>query len=348
MGRVVVLGCAIVTKTVAIPLDARMKRVSFLPVLASLRWTPILLVWLGLAAACAALGVASPTLLLTPPLLLLVLNLLVAIVANSTFRAKPSLLVFHVALLGVIVLAGVSRLTYLKGWVELAGGELFHGELMGVEQGPFHQGALERVKFGNEGFVKEYGANRRPRQTRNRVRWLGSEGVWHQSIIGDDRSLLLQGYRIYTSANHGFAPVFVWYPPDGSPSVTGAVHLPSFPRYQDQSNAWTIPGTDLAMLAMLLFDENPLSASRPGVFPKVVKHRLRVSVLGESRDLLPGERLELTNGRGVLLYLKLDSWMGYRFFYDWTRSWLLAAFLVAIVSLSWHFWQKFSVRSPLC
>lgn len=314
-----------------------------LPAWDSLRWTPIFLLLFGLGAIGAAQGVATPTPLLVVPLALLAVNLLAAIVRNATFRAQPGLLVFHVALLGAVLLAGMGRLTYLKGWVELSQGEAFQGVLMGVEKGEFHQGELERVVFVNEGFVKEYGPNLWTRTTRNQVRWQDDQGVWWPSVIGDDLSLLLRGYRFYTSSNHGFSPVFVWYPADGGEPIKGRVHLPSFPRYRDQSNAWTIPGTELSVVVMLIFDESILNPTQAGLFPVTPKHRLRISTQGESRDLNPGDRFLLPKG-GELLYQELGSWMGYRVFYDWTRSWLLATFLVGLLGLSWHFWRKFSLN----
>lgn len=315
-----------------------------LPGLASLKWTPLFMLLFGLGAVGAAMGLASPTVLVAVPLFLLVLNLLSAILMKATFRAQPGLLIFHVALLCVVLLAGASRLTYLKGWVELADQAPFPGELTGVEKGPLHWGALDRVRFVNEGFETEYGPHWRYRKTRNRVRWMGDDRAWHPSVIGDDISLLLHGYRFYTSSNQGFAPVFVWHPADGSPPVKGSVHLPAFPRFRDQSNQWTLPGTELALLVMLVPETPLLSPTVDTRFPSPLQHRLRVTEGGESHDLAPGERFRLSQG-GELLYLEMGFWMGYRVFYDWTRSWLLAAFLIAAGSISWHFWKKFSTRS---
>ncbi|MEO5331426.1 MAG: hypothetical protein H7839_05330 [Magnetococcus sp. YQC-5] len=313
------------------------------PALASLQWTPVLLLLLGLGAVGAALGVASPTVLLGVPLGLLALNLFTAIVAHAAFRAKPELLVFHVALLAAVVLAGLGRLTYLKGSVELAQGEMFQGDWTAVQRGPWHAGQWEQIFFVNEGFVKEFGPNWRARKTRNRVRWMDDQGVWQHGVIGEDLPLRLRGYRIDTSSNHGFAPVFAWHPGEGAEPIRGTVHLPSYPRYRDQANAWTIPGSDIAVLVMLLLDEPVLDPAVAGVFPSVPRHRLRVTVQGESRDLAPGDRFPLARG-GELWYVELGAWMGYRVFYDWTRFWLLATFLVATGSISWHFWRKFAVN----
>ncbi|MBF0438880.1 MAG: hypothetical protein HQL93_07130 [Magnetococcales bacterium] len=313
-----------------------------LPSLASLKWTPFFLVLLGLGAVGAAQGVASPTWLLVIPFVLLGLNLLAAIVMNAAFRAKPGLLVFHVALLGAVLLVGMGRLTYLKGWVELVKGDAFQGELTGVEKGLWHWGQLERVVFVNEGFVKEYGPNWWARRTRNSIRWMDEDGSWQQGEIGENATVTLHGYRIYTSSNHGFAPVFVWHPADQSSPIQGAIHFPSYPRYREQTNTWTIPGTDIAVVAMLLLDEPAINLVLGGVFPTVPKHQLRVTVQGETRDLVPGDRFPFASG-GVLHYVELSAWMGYRIFYDWTRFWLLATFLVATLSLSWHFWRKFSM-----
>jgi cytochrome c biogenesis protein len=48
---------------------------------------------------------------------------------------------------------------------------------------------------------------------------------------------------------------------------------------------------------------------------------------------------------GRIHYLGLKSWMGYRVDYDPTRPWLLAACLLAVLSITWFFLNKFR-RTP--
>jgi hypothetical protein len=64
---------------------------------------------------------------------------------------------------------------------------------------------------------------------------------------------------------------------------------------------------------------------------------------GEDRhELLPGDRLVLDDG--VLSYQGLRAWMGYKIYWDPTLPWLLAACLVAVGSLGWHFAVRFASR----
>ena len=67
-----------------------------------------------------------------------------------------------------------------------------------------------------------------------------------------------------------------------------------------------------------------------------------VRVGEERRELKLGESLRLAEG--VLVYNGLRSWMGYTVFYDFTLPWLLAACVLAVVSLAWHFLSRFSAR----
>ncbi|MBF0295651.1 MAG: hypothetical protein HQL96_10730 [Magnetococcales bacterium] len=311
-----------------------------LPAPGSLLWTPWLIALLGLAAVGAAREMASPAALLGPPVALLGVNLLAAILANASFRAQPALLVFHVALLMAALLLGLGRLTYQQGWVELPIGEAFAGELSGIEQGWLHWGDLQRLVFVNEGFAREYGPDWRVKKKRTTLRWRDEEGVWRRSELGAGESLLLHGYRIDPTSNHGFAPVFEWSADPQATPIRGAVHFPSYPLYREQSHSWTIPGTDTAVLAMLLLEEAVIHPALGGVFPALPRHRLRVTAQGETRDLVPGDRFPFPGG-GELRYVAMSFWMGYRVAYDWARYWLLAAFLVASGSLAWHYWRKF-------
>ena len=70
------------------------------------------------------------------------------------------------------------------------------------------------------------------------------------------------------------------------------------------------------------------------------RHRLVVRI-GERRfEMSPGERILLDEG--VLEYRGLSAWMGYKIDYDWTRPWMLATAVIAILSLFAHYLRKFS------
>lgn len=276
------------------------------------------------------------------PLTLLAANLGCAVATNPVFRRQTALLTFHLALIAIVLLVAAGRLTYLRGQLELSTGETFHGELVQIERGPWHWGAIHEASFTNHGFIIDYSPGVRRNATRNTVSWKSAGGQVESAVIGDQQPLALNGFRFYTSHNKGFAPVFAWRSPDGV-WRRGTLHLPSYPvnQYQ-QAQQWSPPGVGAVLWVMLQFDEVLLDPARRSAFRLPGEHKLIVR-MGETRaELTPGDRYPL--GGGVLVYEGLTTWMGYKVFYDWTLPWLLAAALLAVASLAWHFWQKFAAR----
>lgn len=303
------------------------------------RLTLVLLAALGLAAA-ASYGLEASSALLAPPLAALAANLGAAVIANPVFRRQPALLAFHLALLVLVLLVLAGRLTYLSGRVELTQGVPFEGDLVAVEAGPLHPWRLAELRFVNEGFRIRYVPGLRRGPTENRVRWRDASGVERSAVIGDQRPLVLAGYRFYTTPNKGFAPLFAWHPAGGGAPLRGAVHLPSYPLNEfGQAREWEPPGSGQRLWVMLRIEEPVLDPGRESVFRLPKRHRLVVRAGEERRELAPGERLALPGG--TLVYEGLTTWMGYKVFYDWTRPWLLAACLVAAGTLGWHYWRKF-------
>ncbi len=308
--------------------------------LASLRLTLVILALLGMGVLIAYLSETHTTWALVIPLVLVALNLAAAVATNGVFRRKTALLIFHLALIAIILLVAAGRLSYLKGHLELAEGAEFSGELVGQESGPLHWSRLDRVRFVNEGFQIDYAPGVRRGATNNRVRYVDEQGGIRQAVIGDNDALVVHGYRFYTSFNKGFAPSFLWCPTQGSAEL-GAVHLPAYPAHEyRQAREWTLPGTSRTLWVQLQFDEVILDPDKPSNFRLPARHVL-VTRSGDTRtELQPGQTLDLPEGR--LEYIGLRSWMGYTVFSDWTTSWLLAASVVAVASLSFHFWRKFA------
>lgn len=312
--------------------------------LASLRFTLVafVLLMLGALLAYGVNDARTTTLVLLVPLVLLIVNLLAAVITNSVFRREPALLVFHLALILIVVLVAVGRATYLKGKLELIEGEVFDGQLMAYETGPWHPWNLQNVHFSNEGFRIEYAPGLRRGPTHNLIAWQDSEGRWQRGIIGDQNPLVLSGYRFYTSANKGFSPMFVWQPLVGD-AVSGGVHLPGYPvnEYR-QSNEWKPPGIDQSIWIQLEFDEVLIDPEQSSEFRMPKQHRLVVRVGEERWVLQPGDTVTLSGGS--LTYQGLRTWMGYTVSFDPTPSWLLASCLIAVMALSFHFYTKFGRR----
>lgn len=307
--------------------------------LASLKLTLVILLLLGAGILVSYRGLVPPTWALAGPLLGFALNLGAAVATNVAFRRQVWLLAFHFALIAIVLLVAAGRMSYLRGNVELSVGEAFAGRLTAYDAGPWHWWRLDRVKFMNDGFNITYQPGPMRDRTTNRVRWIDDAGLEHVDVIGDQKPLVLHGYRIYTTFNKGFAPFFLWTPKDGVPQA-GIVHLPSWPAHElKQAQEWVIPGTQLTAWTMLQFDEVILDPERPSEFRPPKQHQLVVKVGSERRELKPGDRFELREG--TLAYQGLHVWMGYTVFSDWTIPWLLAACVVAVLSIGTHFWQKF-------
>lgn len=310
---------------------------------ASLRFTLVILLALGGAVVWAYFHAGSTTWPLVLPLSLFAINLLAAIAVQPAFNRHLSLLVFHLALLAVIILVTAGRLTYLHGHTELARGGEFSGTIQGVEAGPWHPWHADQLWFVNEGFAIDYQPGIKRDHTRNQVRYRDPDGVEQTLIIGDQVPLNLQGYRFYTSFNKGFALQFVWLPASGGEALRGQVHLPGYPinEYR-QANTWTPPGTQTELWIQLQFDEQILDPEKPSQFRAPEKHRVVVRWNEQRVVLKPGMRVAMPEG--ALVYEDLTTWMGYAVRYDWTLPWLLAACLVAVLSLGRYFWQKYTAQ----
>lgn len=311
--------------------------------LGSLKLTVLILVALGIGVLLTYRVVVETIWPVVVPLGLCAVNLMAAIATRPIFRRQLPLLGFHLALLLIIILAGIGRLTYLKGQVELVEGQEFDGTLTKQVSGPWHRNNYAQLHFVNEGYTIDYETGVRRGLTQNKVRYLNENGLAQVATIGDTVPLILNGYRFYTSFNKGFAPVFLWHSSltPGTQPVLGSVNLPAYPIHEyRQALEWVLPGTDITAWTMLQFDEVILDPEKPSEFRLPAKYKVIVRIGDERRELQPGDAIDLPQGR--LVFDGLRSWMGYTVFYDWTLHWLLAACVLAVLSMSWHFWRKYA------
>ncbi len=305
----------------------------------SLRSTLALLGLLALAVAAVlwreALG--TPTLVLAMGLLSL--NLAAALVVHPAFRRQLPLLVAHLALLALVLLAGLGRLLTFEGRFELTQGVAFDGQVIDGRAGALHRDdSLARLGFVNEGFEIDYAPGRKRGATRNAVRWRDDAGREQRAVIGDHRPLVIDGHRVYTSPNKGFAPLLNWTPDGGEP-VRGAVHLPAFPAHElRQSREWRLPDGREAWV-LLQTDETLIDPARADRFRLPARHVLVLRMDPLRHELSPGQSVRLEGG--TLTYLGLATWMGYRVTYDPTLAWMLAAALLAALALGAHYVQRF-------
>lgn len=310
----------------------------------SLEFALVVLLSLGAGALCTLRDWVAPTWALAVPLALFAVNLSAAVATHTVFRRNVPLLVFHLGLIAVALLAAAARLTYLDGTLEVASSDAFDGTLASSVSGPWHAHRLDTVRFVNEGFRIEYDEHGRRIRTHNAVRWQDDAGRWHRAVIGENRPLLLHGYRFNTTNNKGYAPAFTWVPNDGGAAVHGRVHLPSYPANEHrQARAWQVGGLEVWVL--LHIDASSFVPGQRGEFALPARHRLIVRAAGERHELTPGSRVSMPGG--TLVYRGLGTWMGYAVHSDGTLAWLAAAGLVSVLALALHFMRKFRARAWL-
>ena len=311
--------------------------------LSSTRFT---LLGMALLAVGAALSydnpVDTPAWVLVLPMTLLAVNLLAAVVSNARINRRPGLLIFHLSLLGIVVLAAIGRLTHMEAHIEMVEGSAFDpAELMNVRKGPWHRGELEKVVFVQGPFTVDYAPGMMRGPTRSQVLVRDGQGGWERRVVGDDTPLVLEGDRFYTTFTKGFAAVLTWIPETGEP-VTGTIHMPSYPLFDfRQANRWTPPGGEEIKFWLQL--ETGLKADQAWTLDPRKARGVLVLRAGDRRvELQPGQATALPGG--VLRYERLSSWMGYKLFYDPTLQWLFLTAIIGVLGLASYFWNKFATH----
>ncbi|MBI3773764.1 MAG: cytochrome c biogenesis protein ResB [Gammaproteobacteria bacterium] len=314
--------------------------------LASTRLTLLGMAWLAVSAGLSYDDPAATSVwMLTSPMLFLALNLLAAIITQPGINRRPGLLVFHIGLFGICVLAAVGRLTFFEARFELGQGMPFSTEMLAdVRQGPWHRGALEQVNFTQGFYTVDYAPGLTRGSTRSQVLLPQANGSVREQIVGDDKPLLLEGYRFYTSFNKGFAPVLTWTPETGEP-VTGTLNMPSYPMFEyKQDSEWTPPGSKPIKFWLRL--DTGYTKEQSWVLDGRKAKGVLVVNNGERRvELAPGESVDLPGGK--LRYEQLSTWIGYKIFYDPTLYGLFISAITAVLGLAHHYWRKFASQPLL-
>ena len=317
---------------------------SWLSHMSSLKFTLVGMILLGIGAG---LSYGNPVdisvWVLIVPLALLAVNLAAAILTNPRINRQPGLLVFHVCLFSTVVLAGVGRLTHLDAHVEMALGQEFHKDLLEeVLQGPWHAGDLDKVVFTQGPYTVDYAVGLQRGLTHSEVLVPGAGGQRVSQDVGDDRPLVIERYRFYTTFNKGFSPIMTWIPDQGQP-ITGRINMPSYPLYEyKQDNRWTPPGTNEEIKFWLQLDTG-LTMEEDWVLDGRNSSAVLVVTSKDQRiELDMGEEARLEHG--ILRYDDLSIWMGYRVFYDPTIQWLFFVTVAGVFGLSHFFWKKLNLQ----
>ena len=311
--------------------------------LASLKLTLVGMILLVIGASLTYDNRLDVTMwVLVVPLALLALNLTAAIFTNQRINRQPGLLVFHIGLLSIIVLAAIGRLSFIDAHLEIAEGQGFTPDLLlETKQGPLHAGRLDKVRFVQGYYTVDYAEGMHRGLTNSQVLIPDERGQFTSKIVGDDRVLVLEGYRFYTTFNKGFSVVLTWLPDQGIP-VTGRINLPSYPLYDyKQDNSWTPQGASpvkfwLQVNTGMREDAAWVLDARNSRGVLVVSH-------GDQRvELQVGESTRLEGGQ--LRYDRLSAWMGYKVYYDPTLRWLFFVSIIAVIGMGWHYWQVMGAR----
>ena len=281
--------------------------------------------------------------LILVPTFLLITNFLLALFTRRILKNNWLLMVFHFALIALVVLVLLGQLTYLKATLELSTNEEFSGQLENVRQGLWHRYGLTQARFTNLGFQIRYHKGIKRDKTLNRIQLINSGGRKRVIEIGDHVPHVIGHYRFYTSHNKGYAPVFEWNPSGSTEVILGSIHLPAYPVHEyRQALEWKIPGSARSLWTYLNIEDDVLPEDRAFDFQVPEKNQLVVRYQDQRHELRPGDQLALPEG--VLRYQKLSTWMGYKVDYDWTRPWLVVTALIGLFGLFGHFMQKFTGR----
>jgi len=315
----------------------RKSALNLLRALASLKLTLFGIVALLLGVLLAYFNQGHSSLYIVPPLSLLALNLLAAIVFNPRIRQNSGLLMFHICLLMIAVLTLLSELTSMKGRIEITQGTAFEaGSVTVTEQGAWHPlDRLQRVGFVQGDIAVDYVAGLRRGATRSQL-LQANNGT---AVVGDNLAFSSQGYRFYTTSNKGFAAIINWYSKEGQ-IARGAIHFPSYPLYDwKQHNQWQAPSGE--RLDFRLMIQTPLDTERDWTLRNTENGTMELTLPDKTvRTLKPGEYIEL--GDGLLEFEAVRMWMGYKIFFDPFLAWFFAAALVGVAGIAWHYYLKLS------
>lgn len=300
-------------------------------IIASLKVTLIGLFLLGVGVALIIQHWLSPTVAILPGFIVLLINLAIAILIKEKIRNNIPLLFFHLSLLCLMLLIVSSRLTYLKGWVELNEGEVFSSLTGILHSGPLHPDDFSRVAFKQGNFTTriEDGARRETQSV------IGLPISRKEFLLSDQQPLTLGNYQFTLSSHIGYSIMFSWQGDSGF--LMGSVKLPAYQRDKMLSREWQLPNSQLKVWTMLELDN---SRSMKGEFVLPKEYRLVLRYDKKRFQLKTGQRHCFAHG--CLTFRGLKRWIGYDVFYDWTIPWLIVTCLSAVLSLGVFLWQKSS------
>jgi len=273
----------------------------------------------------------NPTIAILPGFIVLLINLGIAILVKEKIRNNSPLLFFHLSLLCLMLLILSSRLTYLKGWVELDEGEVFSSLTGILHSGPMHPDDFSQVAFKQLHFTTRIEEGTR-KETQSVI---GLPISRKEFLLSDQTPLTLANYQFTLSSHIGYSILLSWQGEHGF--QLGSIKLPPYQRDRMLAREWILPGTELKVWIMLDMDN---SRSMAGDFALPEDYQLVLRYEQQRYQIKPGESHCLA--QGCLTFRGLKRWIGYDVFYDWAIPWLIVTCLSAILSLGVFLWQKSS------
>lgn len=273
----------------------------------------------------------------------LFVNLCAALLTNRTLSTRPALYAFHVGLAILALSLAADALSSFSGHVEIVNGGDFDARRVVGEARPWHRPRLSEIRFRQKSFDISYAPGMKRRETASVIE-TREGGQAREIVVGDDRPLVVSGYRLYTSFNKGFAPVVTFIDAAGI-AHTGAVHLPSYPLNEDrQANAWRPAGASAEIVVWLELEKPVYDEDAPWRFAVPETSSLVVIAGGERRRLSPGETAPLASG--AVRYEGLAAWMGYTITSNPYAPIATAAALASILALIWEIIGKLAAPFP--
>lgn len=306
----------------------------FCRALASRKAAAILLVGLALAVPGRPYFYAGEEIVAFLLALLFLSTLFCLWRGRRLFWRKKGLLVFHLALLAFFLLALISRLCSLKGYVEVAEGQGIQGSFVTLSMGPWHDLLLNRVIIAQEGLEVLY-LGPAGKRIESRLRFIEGERE-RTGVVTFVAPFSYRGYRFYAPGMMGYALLLSFIPQGGQGMKRGFVNLPDYPGGRArQVKSFRLPGAGKNATIKLELIEGPYREGKKWTFDLPRSYRVKLTCNGRSYLLREGEGME---GEGGILVVKdLRRWMGYTVFYDpaW-MGWLVATF-ISVGSLVVHY-----------
>lgn len=270
---------------------------------------------------------------------LLVVNLVFAILVREKIKNSPFLLLFHIALLLMLLAIGFSRLTYFKGWVEISPNMPITEPTGVISKGPWHPNAFKNTRVQLLDFEANYGTDGRYQSIRSLLQ-VGNKQ--QPTLIDDSQTADILGYQFTQSSNIGFALSFVWMADDGT-MVQGLSHFPSIIAYPETQGL----ELDLPNVKQPVWVGLEIASDRPSFFtPRFVvpqEYGYQVMASDGGYQVRPGQSIQLPEGS--LMLQAVVPWVGYDLYYDPSIYFLLFSALIGVFALAVFLWQRQTTSS---